>query len=61
MRAIVVEFAGADDAAARAAVIEGAARRLEAGAAGAVARGEGRLAERPGDPDRRDRTSGEPL
>ena len=75
MRAIVVEFAGADDAAARASVIEGAARRLEpgagagtartgapdAGAAGAVARGEGRLAERPVDPDRQDRTSGEPL
>lgn len=76
MRAIVVEFGGADDEAARVAVIEGAARRLEpgagagtssavtgargAGAAGAVAKGEGRLAERPLDPERRDRTSGEP-
>ena len=61
MRAIVVEFAGADDASAVAAVVEGAARRLEAGEAGRVARGEGRLAERPVDPDRRDRTSREPL
>ena len=61
MRAIVVEFAGADDASAVAAVVEGAARRLEAGEAGRVARGEGRLTERPVDPDRRDRTSREPL
>ena len=61
MRAIVVEFAGSDDASAVAAVVEGAARRLEAGEAGRVARGEGRLAERPVDPDRRDRTSREPL
>lgn len=75
MRAIVVEFAGSDDAASRTPVIEGAARRLEPGAeagaavtgapgtgtAGAVTRGEGRLAERPMDLDRQDRTSGEPL
>jgi hypothetical protein len=61
MRAIVIEFAGVDDAAALATVVEGAARRLEAGAAGALARGEGRLAERPIDADRTDRSSGEPL
>ena len=61
MRAMVVEFAGADDAGAVAAVVEGAARGLEAGEAGRVARGEGRLAERPVDPDRRDRSAREPL
>jgi len=61
MRAIVIEFAGADDAAALGPVVGGAARRLEAGATGAVARGEGRLAERPIDPDRLDRSGGEPL
>jgi len=61
MRAIVIEFAGADDAAALASVVEGAARRLEAGAAGSVARGEGRLAERPIDPGRLDPSEGEPL
>ncbi len=61
MRAIVVEFAGADDAAALGPVVEGAARRLEAGPSGAVARGEGRLAERAIDPGRLDRSGGEPL
>jgi quercetin dioxygenase-like cupin family protein len=60
MRAIVVEFAGADDSAIGA-ILEGAARRLGPGEAGTVARGEGRLAERPPDPDRVDRTTGEPL
>lgn len=60
MRAIVVEFGGADDAAARA-IVEGAARRLAAGAAGSAARGEGRLAERRPDPGGHDRTEGEPL
>ena len=60
MRAIVVEFAGADDAAINA-VLEGAARRLGPGEAGRVERGEGGLAERPIDPDRLDRTAGEPL
>jgi hypothetical protein len=61
MRAIVVEFAGADDAHV-AAILEGAARRLGPGeAAGGAARGEGRLAERPVDPERIDRTEGEPL
>jgi quercetin dioxygenase-like cupin family protein len=61
MRAIVVEFAGADDAAALGPVVEGAARRLEAGPSGTVARGEGRLAERAIDPVRLDRSGGEPL
>ncbi|HET9435443.1 MAG TPA: cupin domain-containing protein [Candidatus Limnocylindrales bacterium] len=60
MRAIVVEFAGPDDAAARA-VLDGAARQLGPGDVGRVARGEGRLADRPVDSGRRDRTTGEPL
>ncbi|TAK02105.1 MAG: cupin domain-containing protein [Chloroflexota bacterium] len=68
MRAIVVEFAGADEAA-PGLVLEGAARRLEPGTAARrsakqsarASRGEGRLADRPVDPARRDRTSGEPL
>lgn len=60
MRAIVVEFGGADVAAGRL-VAEGAARRLEPGETGDAARGEGRLAERKPDPDRHDRSSGEPL
>ncbi len=60
MRAIVVEFAGADDAA-LSAVLEGAARRLGPGETGAAARAEGTLAERPLDPERHDRTAGEPL
>ena len=60
MRAIVVEFAGADDAA-LGAILEGAARRLGPGEAAAVARGEGRLADRPVDPDRVDPSEGEPL
>lgn len=60
MRAIVIEFAGADDAAI-AGVLEGAARRLGTGEAGAVARGEGRLADRRADPASHDRTTGEPL
>jgi quercetin dioxygenase-like cupin family protein len=60
MRAMVVEFAGADDAM-EAAIVEGGARRLEAGEAGIVSRGEGRLADRPLDPGKLDRTTGEPL
>jgi hypothetical protein len=60
MRAIVVEFAGVSDAAVGA-ILEGAARRLEPGGAARPSRGEGRLADRPVDPERRDRTSGEPL
>ena len=58
MRAIVVEFAGADDAAA---LLEGAARRLGPGEAGGAARGEGALVERAVDPARHDRSEGEPL
>ena len=60
MRAIVVEFAGADDAAISA-VLEGVARLLEAGAAGPATKGDGHLVDRPVDPARRDRTTGEPL
>ncbi|MEW5990110.1 MAG: cupin domain-containing protein [Chloroflexota bacterium] len=60
MRAIVVELAGPDDSHLRN-VLEGSARRLVPGEAGRAARGEGRLAERPVDPGRRDRTTGEPL
>lgn len=58
MRAIVVEFAGRDDAAARG-ILEGAARRLGPGEAGAVARGEGRLVTPPRPPVP-DPTAGEP-
>jgi gentisate 1,2-dioxygenase len=60
MRAIVVEFGGADDAATLA-VIDGAARRLGAGEAGGAPRGEGTLAERGLDSVLRDRSTGEPL
>ena len=58
MRAIVIEMAGADDAHLRS-VLEGVARRLGPGQAGAVSRGEGRLVERPRLDDQRDR-EGEP-
>ncbi|MEO8207592.1 MAG: cupin domain-containing protein [Chloroflexota bacterium] len=60
MRAIVVEFPGADDAVIGSA-LDGEALRLLPGEAGAVARGDGHLAERPLHPDRVDRSSGEPL
>ena len=60
MRAIVVEFAGPDDSG-LADVLEGAARRLAPGETGVVARGEGKLAERAVDPERSDRSTGEPL
>ncbi|MBI3745543.1 MAG: cupin domain-containing protein [Chloroflexi bacterium] len=59
MRAIVVEFAGADDST-LGSILEGAARRLGPGDARQVARGEGHLVERPDHPDRQDRTQGEP-
>ncbi len=66
MRALVVEFAGSDDAATPR--LEGAVGQLGAGgpgvrtgADGGVARGDGRLAERPADSARSDRTQGEPL
>lgn len=61
MRAIVVEFGGADDAAALAVMAGEVAGRLEAGEARERVRGEGRLAERLREPEPRDRTSGEPL
>jgi quercetin dioxygenase-like cupin family protein len=51
MRAFAVEFAGSDDSHLRN-VLEGVARRLGPGEAGAVPRGEGRLAMRPAPPDR---------
>jgi hypothetical protein len=60
MRAIVVEFAGADDEASGG-ILGGTARRLPAGEAGTVTRGEGRLADTQPDPGSRDRTTGEPL
>ena len=60
MRAIVVEFAGEDDAAALA-VLDGAAGRLGSGEAGAPARGDGHLVAIPPDPDRLRPTEGEPL
>jgi quercetin dioxygenase-like cupin family protein len=58
MRAFVVEFAGSDDSHLRD-VLEGVAKRLGPGEAGAIQRGEGRLAPReaPEAPDR----EGEPL
>ena len=58
MRAIVVEFAGPDDAGN--VVLDGAALRLTPGS-GAAARGEGQLSERPVDRETHDRTEGEPL
>lgn len=60
MRAIVVEFADAADAAIGA-ILEGAARSLGPAESGGAARGEGGLAARPPDPDRHDRSEGEPL
>lgn len=58
MRALVVELAGADDAHLRG-ILEGQARRLGPGEAGAAGKGEGRLAPRPIDPEQRD-SEGEP-
>ncbi|HSO29622.1 MAG TPA: cupin domain-containing protein [Candidatus Sulfomarinibacteraceae bacterium] len=59
MRAIVIEFAGADDST-LSGVLEGAARELGPGEAGAASRGEGRLAEQWREAGRHDRTAGEP-
>ena len=58
MRAFVIEFAGSDDSHLRD-VLEGVAKRLGPGEAGAAARGEGRLAPRLGEPPRDH--EGEPL
>lgn len=60
MRAIVVEFAGADDAHVRG-ILEGAGRRLGPGEIGGAERGDGALANRPPDRERHDRSEGEPL
>ena len=46
MRAFVVEFAGPDDSKMRD-ILEGVAKRLRPGEAGAIAKAEGRLAPRP--------------
>ena len=58
MRAFVVEFAGSDDSHLRG-ILEGVAKRLRAGEAGTVQRGEGRLAPRLGAPPHD--PEGEPL
>ncbi len=60
MRALVIEFAGADDAQIRG-ILEGAARRLGAGERGKVARGEGRLTGAGHGPRRVDDETGEPI
>lgn len=60
MRAVVVEFAGPDDAHVRG-ILEGAARLVEAGSGHRVARGEGHLVPRAIDPATHDRTPGEPI
>ena len=70
MRAIVVEFAGADDGALRG-IIDGASRALgphllvargePVDATQAAPRGEGRLAPRPTDPAEHDESQGEPF
>ena len=51
MRVFIVEFAGSDDSHLRG-VLDGIARRLGPGQAGAVPRGEGRLAPRAAPPER---------
>jgi quercetin dioxygenase-like cupin family protein len=58
MRALAVEFAGPDDSKMRG-ILEGIAKRLGPGEAGRLARGEGRLADRPLTPEERHR-EGEP-
>jgi hypothetical protein len=64
MRAVVVEFGGADDSTA-AGVLTGTARAVATVArgdtdSGAIDRGEGALAERPTAPGLRDEDAGEP-
>jgi quercetin dioxygenase-like cupin family protein len=58
MRAFAVEFAGSDDSHMKS-ILEGMAKRLGPGEAGAVERGVGHLAARAATPDERDR-EGEP-
>ena|SRR5437879_1939593 len=60
MRAIVVEFGGADDAAARG-ILEGRALALGPGEFGESAQGEGQLADRPPKAEDHDRSEGEPF
>ena len=60
MRAIAIEFSGADDAAARG-VLLGAAQRLGPGETGQAPRGEGRLVPPRRSPEDVDRSAGEPL
>jgi quercetin dioxygenase-like cupin family protein len=60
MRVVVVEFAGEDDSGVRG-ILPGVARQLGPGEEGAAERGEGALAPREIDPERIDRSSGEPL
>ena len=60
MRAIVVEFTGSDDAAITTG-LDGAAVRSLPAEAGTVAPGEGHLAGRSVNPERHDRSTGEPL
>jgi quercetin dioxygenase-like cupin family protein len=62
MRAFVVEYPGRDDGWVRG-ILEGLAQpaELPSGERRDVERGDGRLAERPPDPNVHDRTEGEPL
>ena len=60
MRVFVIEFAGADDSFMRG-ILPGTARQLGPGERGAAEPGEGQLAPREVDPERVDRSSGEPL
>jgi quercetin dioxygenase-like cupin family protein len=60
MRVVVVEFAGEDDSGVRG-ILPGIARELGPGEEGMAERGEGSLAPREIDPERIDRSSGEPL
>jgi quercetin dioxygenase-like cupin family protein len=60
MRVFIVEFAGEDDSVIRE-ILQGTARELRPGEEGAAERGEGALAPREIDPERVDRSSGEPL
>jgi quercetin dioxygenase-like cupin family protein len=60
MRAFAVEFAGEDDEFVRG-ILPGSARQLRPGEEGTAERGEGSLAPREVDPERMDRSSGEPL
>lgn len=60
MRAIVVEFRGADDAYLRG-IVDGVARELGPGGSDEVSPADGELAPRPPDPARHDRSEGEPI